>query len=70
MSPRTGRPRLENPKRYRAEVRLDQYERDLLEQVMELTGRSASDILKAGIYSEAKACGLRVKPIKRLEENT
>lgn len=65
ISPRTGRPKSDNPRKYRAEARLNEYEYKLLKDVVKKTQKSASEILVSGIYEEARACGMIVRAITR-----
>ncbi len=55
MSPRTGRPKAENAKKYNQGVRLDEGEKAKLDYCVEKTGMGEADILRKGldmIYQE------------------
>lgn len=49
MSPRTGRPPIENPKSDRITVRLTEYEQEILSECVERFGASSAEILRRGL---------------------
>lgn len=49
MSPRTGRPKIENPKNARLEVRLTQEELQMLEECAKELGKNKSEVILKGI---------------------
>ncbi len=49
MSPRTGRPPLENPRNSRVEIRMTSEEEKKLDYCCKATGKSRSDIAREGI---------------------
>lgn len=50
MSPRTGRPPIENPKSDRVTVRLTEYEQKILSECVDrFKGSSSADILRRGL---------------------
>lgn len=49
MSPRTGRPKSENPKNVRLELRLTQDEANLLQECADRLGTSRTNIINMGV---------------------
>lgn len=49
MSPRTGRPPLENPKSDRITIRLTEYEQKILSECREQFGTSNAEIMRMGL---------------------
>ena len=49
MSPRTGRPALENPKSDRITIRLTEYEQKILSECREQFGTSNAEIMRMGL---------------------
>lgn len=57
MSPRTGRPKIENPKSLQYRIRLTEEEAQKLDYCCEKTGLTKADVLREGlerIYQEVK----------------
>lgn len=50
MSPRTGRPKLEDPKINRTSVNLDRETLDRLEEYCKANGMTKSDAIRKGIH--------------------
>lgn len=49
MSPRTGRPKSDNPKNIRLEIRLDKETNETLEHCAEILKLTKTDVIKKGI---------------------
>ncbi len=51
MSPRTGRPKSDNPKNIRLEVRLDQHTADILQECATKMNVTKTDVIVKGIMA-------------------
>ncbi|MED9992434.1 MAG: hypothetical protein U0J27_09035 [Phascolarctobacterium faecium] len=49
MSPRTGRPKTDNPKNIRLEIRLDNETNEILEKCSAVLNLTKTDVIKRGI---------------------
>lgn len=49
MSPRTGRPPVENPKRHETRIRMSDEELAILEACCKATGKTKADVIREGI---------------------
>lgn len=49
MSPRTGRPPSENPKKHETRIRMTDGDREKLEYAAKVLGRTKADIIRLGI---------------------
>lgn len=65
MSPRTGRPPSKNPRNINLKIRLNDYENELLEECVKISGKTKTEIITEGVYEIARAYGLCVKAITR-----
>lgn len=57
MSPRTGRPPSDNPKRNNTRIRMSDNEIEMLEYCCKITGLSKADVIRKGIktvYEQTK----------------
>lgn len=49
MSPRTGRPPVENPKKHETRIRMDDEDVRILEACCKATGMTKSEVMRQGI---------------------
>ena len=57
MSPRTGRPKIDNPKSEQIKIRATKQDKDLLDKCCKLLNKTQHDVVMNGIkkvYAEAK----------------
>lgn len=57
MSPRTGRPKIDNPKSEQIKIRATKQDKDLLDKCCKLLNKTQYDVVMNGIkkvYAEAK----------------